>query len=187
MAPAPRPRALLALVLLVVVLAGAACQTLSLVESIESLLRQARELLEARRWDEALVKLQEVIRRDPKRWEAYLHAARAYIGKAAWTDALASGRQAVALAPDKTQALGVLGEALWGAALEAVRQGRFAEAASHLTEYVRLRPGDVQGWLALGRAQWQAGQRMDALAAFRRVLELAPGHEEALKVLGGGR
>jgi Flp pilus assembly protein TadD len=43
----------------------------------------------------------------------------------------------------------------------------------------------VTAHLELGKAYWNAGQRPDALAAFRRVLELAPQNEEARQFILG--
>jgi tetratricopeptide (TPR) repeat protein len=154
--------------LLVVGLVGAlagGCATL-VQESIEALMRQGLELLGAGRFDEALGKFREVIGRDPKHGSAYVGMARAFVGKHAWTDALASGRKALELAPGTPEAVTALAEALLGAGLDAFQRGQFAEAGRHLTEYVRLRPADPAGYLQLGRALL-AGRSYDAaLRAF---------------------
>jgi tetratricopeptide (TPR) repeat protein len=248
-----------ALLLLVVAVLAAGCATLSLAQSIEALLQQARELLDARRFDEALTRLTEVIRRDPAQWKAYLYAAQAYIGKRDWPAALGSARKAQELAPAQTATLATLGDALLGGGTDALQRGAFREAAGHFVEYIKLRPADVTGYLnagrahlgardwteagrvlveglgraadpgarpqltrtlldgarqavalgehrgaaallreyvrvepadasaylELGKAYWNAGERSDALAAFRRVLELAPQNEEARRFLLG--
>ena len=241
--------------LLVLLLGG--CATMSAFETVESLIRQGKELYASGRYDEALVKLQEAIRRDPKALEAYIFAARSYIAKRSWADAIATARKAVELAPTGTEALGVLAEGLRGGGLDALGRGQFSEAAGMLAEYVKLAPSHVAAYLALGRAYlgtgayadalralrdalvrgtaaerqevaqllldggrralssgyardaasllaeyvrldaanaaayldlgkayWQAGARADAVAAFRRVLELVPGHAEALRFIG---
>ena len=239
--------------LLVLVLGG--CATMSALQTVESLIRQGKELYASGRYDEALVKLQEAIRRDPKALEAYIVAARSYIAKRSWGDAIATARKAVELAP--AEGVGVLAEGLRGGGLDALGRGQFSDAAGLLVEYVKLVPGnlsayidlgraylgtgayadalralrepltrgtaadrqevarllldggrralssgnarDAAGLLAeyvrvdsgnasayldLGRAYWQAGARGDALAAFRRVLELSPGNAEALRFIG---
>jgi tetratricopeptide (TPR) repeat protein len=237
----------------------ASCATAGLVESVESLLRQGKELFEAKRYDEALAKFQEVIRREPTSWVAWLYAARVHVAKVQWAPAIDSGRKALELATDKGEATGLLAEALWGGGLESLQRGQYREAVdrfggylqlrtgdargylnlgrSHLGaggfrealdalvrglteardagtrhelaqtlldggrralagsdfrsavgflgEYVRVNPTDVSALLDLGRAHWQAGQRVDALGVFRRVLELAPGNVEALRFLRG--
>ena len=107
---------LVAILLLVVAVLGVGCATMSRMETIESLLAQAKELLDAKRYDEALAKLTEVIRRDPLQWKAYLYSAQAYIGKVDWSSAIASARKALDLAPADTSVLATLGESLWGGA-----------------------------------------------------------------------
>lgn len=245
--------------LLVVVGFTAGCATLGLVESIDSLLKQGRELYEAKRYDEALAKFQEVIKREPASWAAYLYSARAYIGKAAWAPAIESGRKAYELAPSGQDVVPVFAEALAGGGRDALSRGQYTEAVTHLGEYVRLQPADARGYLDLGRAYlgsgrysdalgtvlgglgrggdgdvrqrltatlldggrqalaqgdlqsgigflreyvqrdpgqvsayldlgkayWQSGRQGEALGAFRRVLELQPGNQEALRFLLG--
>jgi tetratricopeptide (TPR) repeat protein len=254
-----RRAAAAALLLVVVIGLGAGCATMSALQSIDALLQQARELLDAKRYDEALSKLTEVIRRDPAQWRAYLYGAQAYIGKRDWTAALTNARKAVELAPAETATLTTLGDALLGGGADALQRGAFRDAAGLFTEYIRLRPTDVNGYLnarraylgardwteagrvlvsglgratdpaarqqltrtlleggrqavaagdyrgatgllreyvrvepkdvnaylELGKAYWEAGDRGDALGAFRRVLELAPQNEEARRFLLG--
>ena len=76
------PRQFLAVVVAVLVLAG--CASL-VADSIESLLKQGIELFTQRKYDEAIAKFQEVIRRDPRSWNGYLYMARSYIGKTSWS------------------------------------------------------------------------------------------------------
>ena len=85
--------------ILLVVALSVGCATMGLVETIESLLKQIKELLTAQKWDAALTKVAEVIRREPTEWRAYLFGAQAYIGKADWAQALTQARKAFELAP----------------------------------------------------------------------------------------
>lgn len=156
------PRRLLVAVMAVLLLAG--CASL-VADSIESLLKQGIELFTQRKYDDAIAKFQEVIRRDPKSWNAYLYMARSYIGKTSWTDAIASGRKALELAPDRNDVIPVLAEALLGAGTDALNRRQFTEAANHLVEYVKLKPADYQGYLQLGRAYLGNAAYADALRA----------------------
>ncbi|MBI2527112.1 MAG: tetratricopeptide repeat protein [Candidatus Rokubacteria bacterium] len=141
-----------AVVVLVVVALSAGCATMGLVETIESLLNKIKELLTAKKWDEALIRVAEVIRRDPTQWRAYLYGAQAYIGKAEWGQALTHARKVFEMAPRESETLTTLGEALLGAGTAALQRRAFGDAASHFVEYIKLRPADAQGYLNAGRA-----------------------------------
>jgi tetratricopeptide (TPR) repeat protein len=187
-----RPSPLLAVVLLVVLVLGVGCATMSLVESIESLLAQAKALLDAKKFDEALAKLAEVIKRDPAQWKAYLYGAQAYIGKLDWTSALTNIRKAYQLAPSDGSVLATLGESLFGAGRDALQRGAFTEAVGHFVEYVNLRPTDVAGYLNAGRAYIGTLDWSSALANLREAYQLAPTDGSVLSTLteslfGAGR
>jgi tetratricopeptide (TPR) repeat protein len=173
-------------VILVSVLAVAGCAQL-MADSVEVLLRQGIELFTAGKYDEAIAKFLEVVRRDPTSWNAYLYLARSYVAKSSWADALASGRKALELAPSSGDVIPVLAQALLGAGADAVKRGQFSEAIGHFGEYVKLRPTDVQGYLELGKAYWQSGNLGNALEAFQQVLRLNPNNVEAQQFLRGRR
>lgn len=183
---APYRRARSVIVILVSTLLIAGCAQL-MASSVEALLKQAIELFTAGKYDAAISKLVEVVRRDPKSWNAYLYLARSYVAKSSWTEAISSGRKALELAPSSGDVVPVLAEALFGAGADALGRGRFPEAIRHFGEYVRLRPTDAQGYLQLGKAYWQDGNLGNALEAFRQVLRLNPDNAEALQFLGGRR
>ena len=182
---------LVAILLLVVAVLGVGCATTSLMQTIESLLAQAKELLDARRYDEALAKLTEVIRRDPAQWKAYLYSAQAYIGKVDWSSAIASARKALDLAPADTSVLATLGESLWGGGRSALERGAFKDAAGLFVDYIKLRPGEAQGYLSAGRAylgsrDWSSAGRVigDGLA---RISDPKARQEFARTLIDGGR
>jgi cytochrome c-type biogenesis protein CcmH/NrfG len=175
-----------ALSVLLVALVLTGCAQL-MADSVEALLKQAIDLYTARRYDEAISKLLEVVRRDPTSWNAYLYLARSYVAKSSWADALTSGRKALELAPSSGDVIPVLAEALLGAGADALTRRQFSEAITYFGEYVQLRPTDVQGYLQLGQAYWQNGNLGRALDAYRRVLQLNPDNAEALQFLGGRR
>jgi tetratricopeptide (TPR) repeat protein len=132
-------------------------------DSIDALMKQGIELFLARKYDEAIAKFLEVVRRDPRFWNAYLYLARSYVGKSDWTAAIANGRKALELAPNTTDVVTTLAEAFLGAGVDALKRRQFAEAVGHLGEYVKLRPSDAQGYLQLGRAFLGTGAYTDAL------------------------
>jgi tetratricopeptide (TPR) repeat protein len=180
-----------AILMLVVAGLSVGCATVSLLESVESLIQQAKALLDARRFDEALAKLTEALRRDPTQWKAYLYTAQAYIGKLDWTAALTNIRKARELAPSDGAVLTTLGESLFGAGREALRQGTFAVAVGHFVEYVKLRPTDGAGYLNAGRAYLGARNWGDAVHVLSdglgRASDPAARQEFARTLLDGGR
>jgi tetratricopeptide (TPR) repeat protein len=181
-------RRILAVVMVVVLLAG--CAQL-VADSIESLLKQGIELFTARKYDEAIAKFLEVVRRDATSWNAYLYLARSYVAKASWSDAIASGKRALELAPERGDVIPTLAEALLGAGTDALGRRQFSEAVGHFGEYVKLKPTDFQGYLQLGRAYLGTGAYPDALRALGQGLGQAPdagGRQQLLgALLDGGR
>lgn len=181
----PMTRRLLVVVLLTLLVTAGCAQLVAV--SVETLLREAIELFTAGRYDEAISKLLEVVRRDPTSWTAYLYLARSYIAKSSWPDALTSARNALQLAPSRAEVVPVLADALFGAGADALSRRQFTEAIRHLGEYVTLRPTDVQGYLQLGKAYLQSGNVASALDSFRQVLQLNPSNAEALELMRGRR
>ena len=182
-------RMLIALVVLAMVSAG--CAQL-MADSIETLLKDGLDLLTAGKYDAAIGKFLEVVRRDPKSWNGYLYLAQAYIGKASWNDAIASGRKALELAPSSIDVVPTLARALLGAGSDALRRGQFTEATDHLVDYVKLRPGDAQGYLQLGRAFLGSGAWADALKTLGQGLAQSPDAATRQQLVGslldgGGR
>lgn len=181
-------RRIVALVLAVAMVTG--CAQL-VADSVESLLKQGIDLFTQRKYDEAIAKLLEVVRRDAKSWTAYLYLARSYVAKSSWADAIASGRKALELAPERGDVIPTLAEALLGAGSDALARRQFSEAVSHFGEYVKLKPTDFQGYLQLGRAYLGTNAYADALRAFAQGLGQpadATGRKQLLQgVADGGR
>jgi tetratricopeptide (TPR) repeat protein len=178
-----------ALVVLLVLVSG--CATLGLVESVAALIEQGKALFEAKRYDEALAKFQEVIKREPGSWTAYLYAARSYIAKGVWPAAVEHGRKAFELAPTQPDVVPVFGEALVGGGRDALTRGDYAGAIGRFTEYVRLKPTDAHGYLDLGRAYLASGRYADALPSLLNGLgqsgDAGVQRELTAALLDGGR
>jgi tetratricopeptide (TPR) repeat protein len=182
---------IVAVLLLLLAVASVGCATLSLLDSIESLLAQAKALLDAGRYDEALTKLREVIRRDPVQWKAYLYSAQAHIGKLDWASAITSARRSFELAPAETTVIATLGESLWGGGRAALQRGAFTDAAALFVEYIKLRPADAAGYLNAGRAylggrDWTAAVRV-LVDGLGRATDPATRQEFARTLLDGGQ
>ena len=169
---------------LISMLALAGCAQL-VADSIEALLRQGIELFTAGKYDEAIAKFLEVVRRDPKSWTAYLYMARSYIAKASWADAIGSGRKALALAPSAGDVIPTLAEALLGAGTDALGRRQFSEAIGHFGEYLKLRPSDAAGYLQLARAFLSTGAYGDALRTIVQGLAQAPDSSTRTQLVRG--
>jgi tetratricopeptide (TPR) repeat protein len=169
------------LLLVVAAVVGAGCAQL-MEDSLEALMKQGIELLTAGKYDAAIAKFLEVVRRDPKAWNAHLHLARAYMGKGSWADAIASGRKALELAPSSGDVVPTLAQALLGAGTDALGRRQFSEAAGHFLEYVKLKPTDFQGYLNLARAYLGSQSWLDAITNGRKAFELAPAGTDVVPV-----
>jgi tetratricopeptide (TPR) repeat protein len=169
---------------------SAGCATLGALESIESLLKSGQDLFAAGRYDDALAKFQEVIKRDPKSWSAYLYAARVYLVKQAWSPAIENGRKAMELAPNRADAIPVLAEALSKGGRDALARREYGEAITRFGEYVRLKPTDASGYLDLGRAYLGSGRYADTLGTVLQGFRQGGGAarpELTAMLLDGGR
>jgi tetratricopeptide (TPR) repeat protein len=184
-------RGRIAVMLLVLAMLSVGCATMSLLDTVDSLIEQAKVLLDARRYDEALTKLIEAIRRDPTAWKAYLYSAQAYIGKLDLASAIANARRAWDLAPADATVVATLGESLWGGGRAALQRGSFGDAAALFVEYMKLRPADAAGYLGAGRAylgsrDWSSAARVLA-EGLGRAADPTVRQELARTLLDGGQ
>src|SRR5258705_3890066 len=72
------------------------------------------------------------------------------------------------------------------AAERAMSEGRYGEAAAIYRELVDARPADVRSWWMLAKALAESGNRIEAVAALRRVTALEPKRPSAWYALGQG-
>lgn len=173
---------------LLLILAG--CVTLSLQDEIAALMKEGQQLHSEKKYDAAIDKFLVVISKDPQHWQAYFWAARSFIAKGGWAEAIANARKAFQMAPKDREAFGILAEALFGGALDALGNGRHAEAISHFVDYLKLEPGNAKAWLNVGKAYLAQKQFAEALNAFQQGLAQEGGQErsELLRaLLDGGR
>lgn len=155
----------------------AACAGLTLQNEIDGLMKEGQQRYSEKKYDQAIDKFVIVIGKDPTYWQAYLWAARAFIAKGNWRDAIANGKKAFELAPDKKESLPVLAEALFGGGSDALKNGRFAESISLFVEYLKLEPGNTRAWLSVGRAYLGQQDFRQALGAFVQGLASGGGAE----------
>jgi tetratricopeptide (TPR) repeat protein len=175
--------AVVACALLIAIVSG--CAMLGF-ETPDSLMKEGQQLYLDKKYDEAITKFERVIELDSTRWLAYVYIARCYMAKGTWSKAISNARLAYQASPGGQDVVPTLAQALWGGGIEALNNGQFREAISALTEYLRLPPADASGYVALGKAYLQTGDRSDALNALFKALQLNPsmsGVEELMRGL----
>lgn len=170
--------------LLVVAISVAGCAGLGVQGEIAGLMKQGQQLYTEKKYDEAIDKFAEVVTLDTQYWQAYLWAARAYIAKGNWPDAISKGKQAYTLAPKSQEVLPVFAEALFGGGSDALKNGRFAESVGHFVEFIKLEPGNARAWLSVGKAYLGQKQFRQALSAFSQGLANSTGPERTELVRG---
>jgi tetratricopeptide (TPR) repeat protein len=163
--------------LLAVSLILAGCASLTLQGEIDGLMKEGQQLYSEKKYDQAVDKFVTVIGKDPTYWQAYLWAARAFIAKGNWNDAIANGKKAFELAPKDKEVLPVFAQALFGGGADALKNGRFAESVNLFVEYLKLEPGSTKAWLNVGKAYLGQKDFRQALSAFAQGLASGGGAE----------
>jgi len=116
------------------------------------------------------------LQRDPA-GEAHFNQGNAHKDQGRLEEAIASYRNAVAVAPDFAAAHVNLGSAL-------AQQGRHAQAVACFRKALVLEPGQAEAWFNLGFSSYRLGDLASAQAALDRYLQAQPDDRAALMVLG---
>ena len=149
---------------------------------VKSLLDGGMQALSQGDFRGAIGLLGEYLKLDPANIRAYIDLAKSYIGTGDFASALSTFVKGLGQGGQRQELLQALAEA----GKQALGSGNARDALGLLREYVRHDAGNLNAYLDLARAYWQSGERLNALDAFRRVLQLNPRHEEALRFLRGG-
>ena len=174
---------LISTIVLAALLAG--CAGISMLDSVESLMKEGQELYSAKKYDEAIGKFEQVLAKDKTQWMASLYLARCYIGKGSWPAAITNARQAFQLAPNSMDVVNALTESLFGGGVDALKQGKFSDAITYLVDYIRLKPTDPKGYLNAARAYLGNRNYGEALNTFLRGLGQGGGGEARQDLLHG--
>lgn len=155
----------------------AACAGLTLQSEIDALMKEGQQLYAEKKYEQATDKFLIVIGKDPAYWQAYLWAARSFIARGSWKEAIANGRKAFELAPKDKEVLPVFAQALFGGGADALKNGRFAESVNLFVEYLKLDPASTRAWLNVGKAYLGQQDFRQALGAFIQGLAAGGGAE----------
>jgi tetratricopeptide (TPR) repeat protein len=152
---------------------------------LRELLDGGAQAFSAGQFRDAIGFFTEYVKLDPARVRSYIDLAKSYLQSGAFGEALSTLMRGLA------QATGTERQEVLSGMLDAGRQaltsGKAREAVGFLREYIRNDRGNLQAYIDLGKAYWQSNERLNALDAFRRALELDPRNSEALNFLRGGR
>ncbi len=129
-------------------------------------------LVSLKRTDEAIEQHLLAIKSDPNYLEARLNLANLYAGSQRFDEAGVQLRKAIESHPDMPAAYNNLATILrW--------QDRIEEAADVYANMVRLRPNDADVLYTMGKLHLHLERTDEAIACFKRALELNPEHERA--------
>jgi tetratricopeptide (TPR) repeat protein len=117
----------------------------------------------------------------PGNTRAWLNVGKAYLGQGQFREALSAFVQGLANGggAERTELI----RGLLEGGIQAFSRGNFRDSIELLKEYVKLDSNNLSAYVSLAKAYWESGDRANALDAFRKVLQLNPRHEEALRFL----
>jgi len=144
---------------------------------IANLLHEGLLAMEDERYEEAIPKLQEVIKDQPNVGLANLELGRAWNGLGNYKEALPWLRKAVDIMPESGRAHFELGVAL-------AETGDWDGAASQLEIAVAHAPDSDDMQFYLGMAYDQLGRTLEAARSLQRTLQINPNHYRANLLLG---
>ncbi|MFI6297260.1 tetratricopeptide repeat protein [Nonomuraea sp. NPDC050790] len=130
----------------------------------------------ARRLQEALPPIRTALALNPEWPPLWELLGKVQLSAGRYEESAASARHALALDPEDADPAALLAHALTGL-------GRWQEAREAAEGALALDPEHAGAHLALGRAELAHGDPARAAAAFREVLRLAPGFDEARDLL----
>ena len=178
------------LTLLLAAILFSSCSMLpGLVSNSQNEFDEGLVLFNSGRYQEAAARFQKATELDPNFGRAYLYLGRSYVSLRSWGQALAPLRQAYRLVPDETksEALGILVDALFSVGLNALQAGDFLSAIGSFREVLGLQPTSanarseiVKALVAHGGALLAKGSISQAISTYSEALKFAPNNFDAV-------
>jgi len=159
------------------------CAGLGIYPSAQYEFDQGLALFNRGRYEEAVAHFQKATEIDPEFAKAYLYLGRSYLNLAQWLNALAPLRTALRLSPAETrkEVVGILLDALFGAASHELKKGNFKGAIGFLKEALELQPQSdraskelFEAFMAFGGKLLSEGNPREAIGAFSEAVKLSP-------------
>ncbi len=132
---------------------------------------EAYLLIQKNDFQNAIVKAELAVKKDPGSGDAHKNLALAYCESGRVTEALSFAKKAVALDPQSSKASFVLGKVFY-------KLGLYEESVPHLKEAVRLNPEYDKAYYLLAEAYDLTGRLKEANAALDRAVQLQPANED---------
>ncbi|MEZ5614972.1 MAG: tetratricopeptide repeat protein [Rhodocyclaceae bacterium] len=133
------------------------------------------------RFAESVNLLVEYLRLEPGNASAWLNVGKAYLGQQDFRQALGAFAQGLA-AGGGVERQALIRELLDGG-MQAFSSGKYRESIDLLREFLKYDRNNLQAYLNIAKAYWQSGDKGRAVDAFKEVLKLDPGQEEALRFM----
>ncbi len=140
------------------------------------------------KYEDAIPHFRRATEIDPDFGKAYLYLGRSYLNLDRWTEALPPLRTAYRLSPNETkkEAVNLLIDALFGAAIYEFNKGNFRDSVGLLKEVLQLDPNSSRArtelprtLTAFGTALLSQGKSSDAVSVFNEALEYSPNNLDA--------
>lgn len=147
----------------------------------EALFGGGAAALKSGRWADSIGYFIEYLKLQPGNARAWLDIGKAYLGQRQFSDALNAFVRGLETGGGSERAELIRG--LLDGGVQALSRGDFRAATGLFREYVKFDPNNLSAYLNLAKAYWESGERASAIEAFRKVLQLNPRHEEALRFL----
>lgn len=135
-------------------------------------LQQAQTLVRSRRYKQALILYEKILKREPEDIETLQAAARVAIWLKQWSKAKHYLRRLFDVVPGDVEGYRLMGD--WERA-----RGRPEAAVAWYLLYVRIVPQDQEMWRILARTAAQAKRPHLAKQMYQRILQKSPGDREA--------
>lgn len=181
-----KSRLTVALCIVLAMLAG--CASLGIFESAEHEFELGLGYFNRGQYDEAIPHFVKSTELDANYVNAYIYLGRSHLNMGRWVQALAPLRTAYRISPGQTRSevMGILIDALLGAALGEFKKGNFSGSIDYLREGLRLDGGSsklssqlVGTLVAQGADLLAKGKVREAIASFSEAVELSPNHGDA--------
>lgn len=141
-------------------------------EALDDKVLRAESLLKARRYEDALDVLNEIIAADPENGGIYAYAAQALIGLKQYESAVEYAHEAVRLDPMNVTASAIAGEVQ-------LRLQNWEEALVHFQHVIHLDSNCSSAYFGVGRVFHERQQYDEAIEIFRQALTLDAKYRKA--------